>query len=86
MNKILKDKLDFDGEYLDYDGIIAYCDHCGFAIYSPDEALIVSVTGDRIHADCWAEYALEHMFDFVKKVSEDECRCLRVSPSYDCGD
>ena len=86
MNEMLEGDFELSEEYPDNEGVIAYCDHCGFAIYSPAEALIVSVTGDMIHADCWAEYALEHMFDFVKKASEDECRCLRVSPSYDCGD
>lgn len=51
-------------------GVIAYCDQCGFAIYSPDDALVVSATDDIIHTDCWEEYSAEHMFDFVVKASE----------------
>lgn len=84
MDERLEDDFDFGGEYLDDKGVVAYCDHCGFAIYSPAETLLVCATGDVIHADCWADYALEHMFDFVKTASEDERWCLRVSPSYDC--
>lgn len=53
-----------------HDGVIAYCDHCGFPIYSPDEAVIVEATDEIIHVDCWEEYSDEHMFDFVVKVSE----------------
>ncbi len=52
--------------------VIAYCDHCGFAIYRSDDALMINGTEDRIHSDCWEEYAIEHMFDFAKKIPEDE--------------
>lgn len=50
---------------------VAYCDHCGFAIYSADDALVLP-DGDVIHADCWPEYAEEHMFDFAQKASETD--------------
>ncbi len=52
--------------------VIAYCDHCGFAIYAADDALIVKETEDIIHSDCWEEYAEEHMFDFVQKASDSD--------------
>ncbi len=63
--------------YLDYEEaeekprarIVAYCDHCGYAIYSTDEALEIEGSGDIIHKDCWCEYAEEHMLDFVRKAS-----------------
>ncbi len=61
--------------YLDYDEaevnprarIVAYCDYCGYAVYSTDEAYIVEGSEDIIHKDCWCEYAEEHMLDFVRK-------------------
>ena len=53
-----------------HDGVIAYCDHCGHGIYSPDDAVSVEATDEIIHTDCWEEYSEEHMFDFVVKVSE----------------
>ena len=53
-----------------HDGVIAYCDHCGFAIYSPEDAVVVEATDEIIHVGCWEEYSEEHMFDFVMKVSE----------------
>ena len=43
----------------------AYCDHCGFAIDSAKEAVVITGTRDVIHSDCWAEYAEEHMFDLA---------------------
>ena len=63
--------------YLDYEEaeekprarIVAYCDHCGYAIYSTDEAFEIEGNGDIIHKDCWCEYAEEHMLDFVRKAS-----------------
>ena len=48
----------------------AYCEHCGFAIYSPDDALIVDGSEDVIHLACWGEYCTEHMFDFAKIAAE----------------
>ena len=50
-----------------------YCDHCGFAIYSDEEALVINDSDDIIHVDCWEDYALEHMFDFCKPASSLEC-------------
>ena len=32
-----------------HNGVIAYCDHCGHAIYSPDDAVIVEATDEIIH-------------------------------------
>ncbi len=58
-------------------GVVAYCDHCGFAIYRACDALVVTANGDRIHKDCWAEYAEEHMFEFVKSAEDSE--------RFDCG-
>ncbi len=52
-------------------GAIAYCDHCGFAIYNASELLIVRTTGDRIHRDCWADYAEEHMTELAQCADED---------------
>lgn len=51
--------------------IFAYCDHCGFAIDSAEEALLIKGSRDIIHADCWEEYAEDHMFDFAIRASED---------------
>ena len=51
---------------------IAYCDHCGFAIYTAVEALLIRGSRDIIHVDCWEEYASDHMFDFAVKVNEDD--------------
>ena len=48
----------------------AYCEQCGFAIYSPDDALIIDGSEDVIHFACWGEYSSEHMFDFAQKASE----------------
>lgn len=59
-----------------YEGLpeaLAYCDHCGFAIYSENDALVLNGSGDIIHIDCWEEYMTEHMFDFAKRASEIEC-------------
>lgn len=58
------------GERRSHNGVIACCDHCGFPIYSPDDAVIVEATDEIIHVGCWEEYSEEHMFDFVMKVSE----------------
>ena len=51
---------------------IAYCDHCGFAIYTAEEALLIRGSRDIIHVVCWEEYASDHMFDFAVKVNEDD--------------
>ena len=61
-------------QYVNSDGSSAlgrfiYCDHCGYAIYSTDEAFEIEGNGDIIHKDCWCEYAEEHMLDFVRKAS-----------------
>lgn len=53
-------------------GVIGYCDHCGFAIYSAHDAVVVDATDEMIHKDCWEEYSDEHMFDFVVEVSETD--------------
>lgn len=53
--------------------IFAYCDHCGFAIYSEEDALILNDSEDIVHIDCWEEYAMEHMFDFATRASDIEC-------------
>ena len=37
------------GERRSHNGVIACCDHCGFPIYSPDDAVIVEVTDEIIH-------------------------------------
>jgi hypothetical protein len=58
-------------------GVLAYCDHCGFAIYSASDALVITANGDRIHRDCWSEYAEEHMFEFAKSAEDSE--------RFDCG-
>lgn len=50
--------------------IFCHCEHCGSAIYSPKDALIVDGSGDVIHLECWREYAEEHMFDFTQKATE----------------
>jgi len=55
-------------------GVIAYCDHCGFAIYSPEEAIIIGATDDIIHTDCWEEYSVEHMLDFAVRMSDKDDR------------
>ncbi|MBQ9510217.1 MAG: hypothetical protein IJR55_00725 [Clostridia bacterium] len=55
----------------DENGVIAYCDHCGFAIYTPADAVVVETTGDTIHKECWEEYSDEHMFDFVAEITVD---------------
>lgn len=56
-------------------GVIAYCDHCGFAIYVPGDAVEVDATGDTIHKDCWEEYSSDHMSEFVSSIE--------VSDEYD---
>ena len=48
----------------------AYCEHCGFAIYSPEDALVVEGSEDVIHVACWGGYSSEHMFDFAQRASE----------------
>jgi hypothetical protein len=58
-------------------GVLAYCDHCGFAIYSASDALVITANGDRIHRDCWSEYEEEHMFEFAKSAEDSE--------RFDCG-
>lgn len=57
--------------------VLAYCDHCGFAIYSTRDALVITANGDRIHRDCWSEYVEEHMFEFAKSAEDSE--------RFDCG-
>ena len=57
--------------------VLGYCDHCGFAIYSARDALVITANGDRIHRDCWSEYAEEHMFEFAKSAEDSE--------RFDCG-
>ena len=52
---------------------IAYCEHCGFAIYSSADALIVNDSEDVIHFACWGEYSQEHMFDFAQRASDAAC-------------
>ena len=53
--------------------VLGYCDHCGFAIYSAEEALIVNESEDLIHTECWSEYSQEHMFDFAQRASDAAC-------------
>ncbi|MBQ9747069.1 MAG: hypothetical protein IJW21_09655 [Clostridia bacterium] len=53
--------------------MLGYCDHCGFAIYSAKEALIVNESEDLIHVECWGEYSQEHMFDFAQRASDAAC-------------
>lgn len=67
-----KDDFSSDDFYEKVPRAIAYCEHCGFAIYSPNDALIVDGSEDIIHSACWGEYSNEHMFDFTRKVSEDD--------------
>lgn len=71
MTDFAKNKMEKTSKYGDEE-IFAYCDHCGFAIYSLEDALIISATDDRIHAECWPEYAEEHMFCFAQKASDDD--------------
>ncbi len=54
-------------------GAIGHCDHCGFAIYSTRDALYIPTTGDRIHKDCWLDYAEEHMFELAETADKNEC-------------
>lgn len=67
-----KDDFSSDDFYEKVPHAIAYCEHCGFAIYSPNDALIVDGSEDIIHSACWGEHSNEHMFDFARKVSEDD--------------
>lgn len=67
MNGFFKEKPEERYEESDECRAIAYCDHCGFAIYAADEALRVKGSRDVIHTDCWEEYAAEHMCDFTEK-------------------
>lgn len=53
-----------------HNGVIAYCDHCGHAIYSPDDAVIVEATDEIIHTDCWEEYSEEHSGDNIGDKNE----------------
>ena len=53
--------------------VLGYCDHCGFAIYSAKDALIVNESEDLIHTECWGEYSQEHMFDFAQRASDAAC-------------
>ncbi len=57
--------------------IIAYCDHCGFAIYNVSDALVISANHDLIHKECWSDYAEEHMFEFASSAENPE--------RFDCG-
>jgi len=66
------DPVDIFEKSSDY-RVFAYCDHCGFAIDTADEALLVVESRDIIHADCWEEYAADHMFDFVKPMHANDC-------------
>ncbi len=58
-------------------GAVGYCDHCGFAVYHMKDMLLIQANGDRIHKDCWLDYAEEHMFEFVK--------CADGGNDFDCG-
>ena len=53
--------------------VLGYCEHCGFAIYSPGDALVVNESEDLIHIACWGEYSQEHMFDFAQRASDAAC-------------
>lgn len=72
MNRFYEDFSEKIRGEIGKNAVIAYCDHCGFAIYASDDALMVGATEDIIHSDCWEEYAIEHMFDFTKKITQDE--------------
>ncbi len=52
-------------------GFVGHCDHCGFTIYTAEDLLIVRETGDRIHRDCWVDYAVDHISDFVITADEE---------------
>ncbi len=59
-------------------GAIGYCDHCGFAIYRACDALRIRATDDRIHKDCWSDYAEEHMFELAETAEDSDdfdCAC-----------
>lgn len=41
------------------------CAQCGYRITEFDEAATVFATGDRIHVDCWDEYAADNADEFI---------------------
>ncbi len=72
MNRLYREYSEESRDKIRQNPVIAYCDHCGFAIYESDDALTVNDTEDIIHSDCWEEYAIEHMFELTKRISDDD--------------
>lgn len=50
-------------------GAVERCAQCGFAIDARDDFVTVSDTGDRIHRDCWEEYASDNAEEFFVQTS-----------------
>lgn len=65
-----EDDFSSDDVYEKAPRVFAYCEHCGFAIYSVGDALVVDGSEDVIHAACWGGYSNEHMFDFVQRADD----------------
>ncbi len=76
VNRMKYDTFERTGNRLSR-GALAYCDHCGAAIYRPCDLLMIAVNGDKIHRDCWPEYAEEHMFDFAVSADSEHLDCKR---------
>lgn len=46
------------------------CAQCGYRITEFDEAATVFATGDRIHVECWDEYAADNADEFIGDTEE----------------
>ena len=51
--------------------LLGYCESCGMAVYTNDEALSVVANGDLIHSACWDWYASEHASEFTISADTD---------------
>ena len=52
--------------------VYANCDHCGYPIYTADEAIIIKENEEIIHKECWYDYSVEHLFYFAMPATASE--------------
>lgn len=48
---------------------IGRCIHCGYGIYTTDDAARIEANGEAIHRNCWEEYASENAQEFLKEIT-----------------
>lgn len=68
MDKEYRTNIDIDSVCTVAKERIARCIHCGYGIYTTDDAALIESNGEAIHRNCWEEYASENAQEFLKEI------------------